>query len=223
MSNDDSRMRGSVRHLWEALFALYLAFLGVVSSTASFAVQSALSRMEHRINVFLHLPQTDFVSGYFALWAPSVAGALPIWLVLRLSARTRLTQEILRSFAGIVTIAGPFVFWVAGSLWASADGRSFWPVGWVHGGAPFEMAAAITCAVLFPSGKWRVPSWVGALLVTGHYVFWHFARVNPYSNPSDPFSPVAFGTPLGLCAALTWGLYVGRLRRAETLGRAVGR
>jgi len=219
MSKDDPRVKRGVRHRLELFFSLYVAFLGVSLSTESVAVLSALCRMECRINAFLHVRQTDFVRGYFALWIPSVAAAVLIWSVLRVSARTRLTEEILRSLAGIVTIVGPFAFWVDGSLWAYAKGRAFWPVGWIHGAAPFEMATAATCTVLFLSGRWKLCSWATSLLLAAHYAFWYFGQFNPYSNHAEPFGPAAFGTPLGLCAALTWGVYVRRLREAETPGR----
>jgi len=211
-------VNGAARYLWEASLALYLGFLATVAAMAKFAVFAAFTRVETRVNAFLHIRQTDFMRGYFALWLPSAACALSIWLVLRLSARVRVTQEFLRWLAGIIVIAGPFEFWALAGFQASSEGRPFWPVGWVHGAAPIEMVAAIGCAALFLSGRWQARPWICALLICAHYVFWHFAEIYPYANPTSLiFSPAAYGTPLGLCAAVAWAVYVDGLRRPGTM------
>lgn len=209
-------MKNAIRYLWEALLALYLGFLATMAAMAKFTVLAAFGRLETRVNAFLHIRQTDLISGYFALWIPSTACAALIWLVLRLSARARLTQEFLR-LAGILIIAGPFEFWVGAAFIASAEGRAFWPVGWVHGAAPFEMVAAIGYAALFLSGRWQARPWPGVVLICAHYVFWYFAGMYPYGIPI-PLShdPVAYAPPLGVCAAVAWGAYVNELRRPGT-------
>jgi chromate transport protein ChrA len=179
------------------LFSLHLAVVGMSMAFTSIAVSAPFSRMECRINVFLHIRQTDFVRGYFAIWIPSVLVAFLIWFMLRTFASKRLTQRFLRSLAGIITIVAPLAFWVF------TYEMTFWPVGRPYVGASFEMATAVVCSLLFLSGKWKVPSWVSLLLIAVHYFFW-------YSGPS--------GQILGFCSAVAWGLYVSRLRRIEAVG-----
>jgi len=216
MPDGGQQTRRKVRYLWEALFSLHLASLGVATvSEASFAVFAALSRMEAGTKILLHVRQTDYVSGYIALWLPSVLVGLLIWIVLRISGRTRITQKFLGSLAGIITIVGPFALWVPNCEEAS------WPVGWIYGGAPFETTAALVCALRFLSGRWRVPSWAGLLLLASHYAFWYFARFAPNANPSGFCDPGAFVTPLGFCAATAWGIYVRRLREVEAVGTSL--
>ena len=210
MSDEGQLIRGNIRHLWEALFSLHLAFAGMsMACIASIAVAAPFSRMECRINAFLHIRQTDFIRGYFATWVPSALAAVLIWVLLRTFARTRFIKEFLRSSAGAVTIFAPPAFWVF------FYEQSFWPVGWPSRGAPFELAIALACTLLFLSGKWKAPPWVSFLLLTVHYVFWYFAGS---SNPSYPNYAGPFGPTLGFCAAVVWGLYVSRLRDVLTVG-----
>jgi hypothetical protein len=204
---DNRPKTDGAQHLWEVLLSLHFAFLGV--SVAPFpALIPPLARMEGRINGLLHIRQTDFVRGYFVMWVPSAALALVIWLLLRALRRTRLAQESLRSVAGIATLLAPPVYWVY-----HYDTTS-WPVGWPYQGAPFEIAMALLCAILFAAGRWKAPLWAGVLLLVLHYGFWWFVPGSEYEAPnySGPLGPA-----LGFCAALAWIVYLSRLRKAREL------
>jgi hypothetical protein len=212
-------MPGRIQYVWEVLASFYLGYLGTLVASTSSTTGWAFLRLEREINIFLQIRQTDFIRGYLALWAPSTMAGLVIWLILRISAGTPFTHLIIRSVAGIVTMAGPFAFWLGASFWAYANGRASWPVGWVHGLAPFEMAAALAWTALFLSGNWKAPFWAGALVIAAHFVFWYFAHFNPYEAGRDLLSPAAFGFPLGLCAALSWAMHFSRVRKSETTAR----
>src|SRR5882724_9785816 len=100
-----------MRKVYEALFSLHLAFAGTsMVFRASVVVAAPFSRVEARINRFLHISQTDFVRGYLACWIPSVIVALLIWAFLRIFSRSPFTQEFLRSVAGIVVLFTPPAF-----------------------------------------------------------------------------------------------------------------
>ena len=201
MSAAGQPIRGKVRHFWEALFSLHLAFLGTsVTFIVSVHVLAPFTRLECRINNFLHIRQTDFIRGYFSVWIASVLAAFLVWVLLRTLGRTRFAEEFLRSVAGITTLFAPLAFWVF------VYERSFWPVGWPYRGAPFEIAGALICALLFLSGKWRAPSRAGVLLLAVHYIYWYFAGS---SDPAGPDYSGPFGPVLGFCSALAWGQYVG--------------
>jgi hypothetical protein len=210
MPDEGRLISRNIKRLWEVLFSLHLAFWGMsMGFVTSDAAVSRLSRMDARINQLLHIRQTDFVRGYFAIWIPSVVVAFLIWVVLRTFSRTRVTQEVLRSLAGVLTIFAPPAYWV------SFYERTFWTVGWPYRGAPFEMGAALVATLLFLSGKWKVPSWAGLVLLAGHYAYWYFAmeRVLFATNYASPAGPI-----LGFCSALAWGLYVSRLRAVKAGG-----
>lgn len=200
-----------MRQPWEVLFSLFLAVMivGTVAAT-NFTILAALSRVEARVKIFLHLRQTDYVRGYIALWLPSTLLAFLIWIVLHVSARCRFTKRFLGSAAGVITIVGPFAFWVVNLHEFS------WPIGWIYCAAPFETIVALVCALRFLAGKWGAGERATFLLVAAHYIFWYYARFSPNANPCDPYGPGAFITPLGICAALTWGAYVISLRTANT-------
>jgi hypothetical protein len=163
------------------------------------AMELMFLQMEIRINRFLHIRQTDFIRGYFAIWVPSLLIAFLIWCLLRTFARTRVTQEFLRSVAGVITIFAPAAYWFY------VYERTFWPVGWPYHGAPFELAIALVITVLFLRGKLRVPFWASVLLIGGHYAYWYYATewVPFATNYASPAGPI-----LGFCSAMGWVLYV---------------
>ncbi len=215
MSKKNQPTTGNVRYLWEALFSLYLGYLVIVVVTAeSSTVDSAFTRLDFHINAFLHIRQTDFVIPYWALWVPAVAVALLIWLVLRVSARTRFTQGLLRSVAGIIIIVAPLTCCIYGAL-RFPDGMR-WPRGWLQALSPVEMAAAVICALRFLSGRWKRPFWVAVLLLAAHYRFWFYFGV--FGHPFNYlYLPANFSVPLNFCAAVTWVAYVRRLGQPETM------
>jgi len=213
MSDGDQLIRSARRRLWEALFSLHIGLAGAsVTLMLSMALDALFSRLETRINFFLHVRQTDLVRGHLTIWIPSVSVALLAWLMLHATAHTRFTQRFLRSIAGIVTIFIPLPFWVI--LYQTTS----WPLYWRCVGFPLEMTAALVFALWFLSGKWKAPSWAGLLLLVAHYMFWYFA---PDSNPSISGYAGTLGPILGFCSAVAWGLYVGRLKRAEAVGTRV--
>jgi hypothetical protein len=213
MSDGGPLIRGDIRRLWEALFSLHLGLLGVsMALIASRTTAALFTHMEIRINRSLHIQQTDFIRGHFETWIPSVLAAFLVLLILRTCARARFTQEFLRSVAGIITIFAPLAFW----LFVYEQGS--WSLVWPYNGAPIEVVTALACTLLFLSGRWKTPFWVGVLLLAAHYIFWYFAgESNPYfSNYAGLAGPI-----LGFCSAVAWGLYVSRKRKVEAVGTPV--
>jgi hypothetical protein len=196
------------RHLHEILFSLSIAFLGV--SLLFIAVPGTgdpFSRLEVRINLFLHVRQTDFIRGYLACAIPSAILALCIVMMLQLSSGTRLTKELLRSVSGVMLLLGPPVFWFC---YYQVVG---WPFGWPYRWAPFELTVVVVCVALYLRDKWTFPAWVGVSLLLAHYVFWYWTpSTNPgLANYAGPIAPI-----LGFCSALAWGMYVARVCNAPS-------
>jgi hypothetical protein len=157
---------------------------------------------EVSINRLLNIRQTDLIRGYFACLIPSAILAFTFWILLRLSSRTKLTAEILRSVAGILVLSSLPAFWLYAS---QLDGWSFhWSyIGWV-----LECTVAIGLALLFLQHRLPIPEWCCMLLATGHYAFWFWVRGNlfmpDYAGPAAPI--------LGLSSTVAWCMYVVQTR-----------
>jgi hypothetical protein len=152
---------------------------------------------------FFGIRQTDLIRGYFEYLVSSLLVALGIDILLRISANSRVTKEILRSVSGLLLVSAPFFFWF---YYYEIVG---WPFGWPYRLAPFEFVLAVSCFIIYLLGKWPIPGWISILLLAAHYSFWYFI---PSSNPAradyaGPIAPI-----LGFCSAWVWGIYVGRSR-----------
>jgi|SRR5271163_1718269 len=205
-----------VRQTFELLFSLNLSFAIVsIVDLEAHPVLSPFFSLEFSINKLLHIRQTDFIRGYIAFTASTVALALCFWLALRLSAGVTITKRILRSLAGPVLLVAPSSFWLY--LYQ----KQGWPFGWPYRWAPLELALALVCAWLYIGGRWRFPIWFGVLLLGAHYAYWFWIFGGNYfaSNYSGPAAPI-----LGFSSALAWAIYVRRLPKesASAFGGEIG-
>ena len=128
MPNEDRAFRDFQRTIWEIFFALNL---GGALALALFSLSSAtlafFSRLECRINIFLHVQQTDLVRGHLANWIPTVALALLLWLLLRTTSRTHLTAGFVRRAAGGLTMLTALVDPVC--FYAMTSWPEWWRIG----------------------------------------------------------------------------------------------
>jgi hypothetical protein len=194
-----------LRYMHEVLFSLSTAFLGV--SLLFLAVPSLrvpFTHLEVRINLLLHIRQTDLIRGYFEYLIPSAIVALCVATILQMTSGTQLTKEFLRSVSGFMLLLAAPIYWFC--LYQVIG----WPFGWPYRWAPAELAVAVSLATLYLVGRRPFPMWIGIFFLAGHYFFWYWI---PGSNPgladySGPIAPI-----LGFCSASVWVTYVGRLRR----------
>jgi len=190
----------NARNAFEMLFSLHLAFLlASLIFIADTSVLALFSRMEYRMNKLLHIEQTDFVRGYFAIWIASLIAAILIWALLRLCRRSHATGDLLSPLAGILTILGPPVFW------AFIYEQTFWPVSWPYEWAPFELAAAVGCTVVLLSGRLRVPTWAPIVGLAAHFLYWYLI---PGSRSDRPNYMGPSGPLLGFLAGAAWIIYI---------------
>jgi hypothetical protein len=203
LENNRGSSSRHLRYLHEILFSLNIAF--AVTSFVELVRHNLMSpffQLEFSIQKALSIHQTDLLHGYFALSISSIVLALCLWALLRLSSRTNVTAEILRSFAGILVLLGPPAFWLY------INEVHGWPYGFPYRGAPFELIVAVACSLLFLSGKWSISEWWGVLLAASHYAFWFWLSGSIFTaNYTGPITPL-----LGFSSIVVWGLYVGSFR-----------
>src|SRR5580692_11717055 len=94
-----------VRYAHEILLSLNVALVlvSIVELQARHLMAPFFS-LEFSVHKLLHIRETDFIGGYIALATSSIALALCIWLVFRLSAGSGITKAVLTSWAGVVVI-----------------------------------------------------------------------------------------------------------------------
>ena len=204
-----SRETSLVRYFHEALFAFNVALFSMtVAFEKSPELAAPFSRMESSLNVLLGIRQTDYIRGYFALLVPSLILGSVLWAVLRFFGQARLSQEILRSVAGLVALFALPAFWIY------AFQRYGWPFGWPYRGAPFELIAAFIGALLLMTRRQQFPPWIALLFLSGHYIFlWLFIGGNAaMPNYAGPIAPV-----LSFCSAVLWTVYIAQLPPPETI------
>lgn len=189
----------ALRYIHEILFSFTTSFLAVSCLFMLVPMSlSPFSRLESRIDSFLHISYTDLMPGYFEILVPSVFVALFIFIILRLSRTTLFTNEILRTISGVTLLLSPPLFWFC---YFQALG---WPLGWPYRGTPFELVFVAICAVLYLNRKWPLPRWISVSLLLTHYVFWYWTTPSHLNMPNyaGPIAPV-----LGFLASLVWGVY----------------
>jgi hypothetical protein len=192
-------------------FAL-LAFVFLMDPTA---VTWGLFRMDGAICRHLGLlpdlkvPKDSFTEGYFAFFLPAIALAACSWVLLRLLARAGIERQLPRSVAGLAALAAAPTWWLCATYAAS---RRY---GWSPFAAiqSYEVVLVLVFATLYLSGKWSVPEWAVLVALMLHYGFWfwQFGRHLFFMGYGGPVAPT-----VGLCAGVTWVLYLRRAR--EGLG-----
>jgi len=191
-------------YVYEILFSLQTAFLAV-SVIFLFADNLAVPFMylEASIKRALHIRLTDVITGYIYHLIASTVLAILIGVCLQVSSRTRFTKWIIRSASGVILLLSPPIFWFCYYQ------KFGWPFGWPYRWAPLELGAALFCLILYLRKRWRVPGWIGMVLIVAHYFFWYWI---PSSNPEAASYRGPIGPILGFCAAMAWVAYIARLQ-----------
>lgn len=209
MDKDSSPQTDYARYLHEFLFALNIA-LAFRLSSARTSFSSSESSLKWQINAALHLDAHSNVGGYTAFFALALVLALGIFALLRLCSHTFLAKEFLRSVAGIVSLVTLPASWLyVTHLSPVPPALPNPPRAWLF----VELAAAVTCSVLYLLSRWPFPRWSSVLLLALHLGFWTWLSLG---GPYFWRAPVELIFPLvSFCACLAWGLYVARQRSSQ--------
>ena len=196
-----------IRLLHEILFSSTIAFAGI---SLLFLVVPSLSipfvRLEHRLNRILEIQETDLVKGNFEFAIPSAALALCLLIMFRLFSRSRFSEEILRSVAGIMTLSA------APTIWFYLLLRYDRPFLTLRSAATFvELGVALVCGWLFLQGRWPIPGWCSVLFLASHYAYW-FWICGSFSL-SNFLGPI--GAVLAFSSSVVWGLYAASAHSNE--------
>jgi hypothetical protein len=206
-----------LRYIHEVLFSLNTGLMGteLAVTAGGWSWTSRLVRMEMHINYWLHIRQTDFVRGYFAFYIPSIAAALCIWALLRLTANSRLTNVVLNWIAGPLTLLALPVCWqyIASTtnLWGWYGSQ-----GWRYGASPFEAVVTLVASLVYLRGKRPLPWWTAVPLLAVHFYFWGMPIHDISFGPSSALGPV-----LGFCASLIWVVFVNQSKKAAPANVAI--
>ena len=200
------QIKEHTRLLHELAFSIYLPLLMIVVNE--------LTSMQHPVRVswvdrlrFLITGGPDGSSYHFAfrlLWAASAA---TLFLSLRILARLSFMGVFLRTFAGVVAVAGfPLAagyvsfrgyLHMLGSLPAALL-YAYSPHRWLA----IEVIASLVCVFVYVFLKWPAGAWWGLLLLSLHFAIW--AGFMAYGR-QERFLRYLL---LGFLASLAWGLYV---------------
>jgi hypothetical protein len=197
---ENTRLHRSLGDLHDALFAINTACAIVLLAFANSPLMSApFGHLEVRINHILHIRQTDYIRGHFQFWIPALGLAFFFWVMLRIFARTQLTNRVL------LYLAGAAAFFLLPVVWIYADlPRSWFFVPPYEG--PLELAVAIILFLLFLYRNPHLSIWVGLGFAIAHYVFWSWLKGGGLGVPNwdapGYFGPI--GPVLGLSSAIVW-------------------
>ena len=209
MQSHARRYRGPrLRSIHEALFSVNTGLIvtQMAITAGGWSLIRPLITMEMYINYWLHIRQTDFVRGYFAFYVPATTITLCIWIALRLTSRSRLTDRLLYSMAGpLIVIAMP-TYWhymaLKTNLWGWYGSQS-----WRFGASPFEAIFVLAVIFVYLYGKWPLPWWTLLPLLAMHFFFWAM----PIHEIAVVGSPIV--APLvGFCASSVWIFYIEKFR-----------
>ncbi len=203
-----------IRYAHEFLFSLNVALVAKLEGNQepnrlfSFFDSGEIS-LQSKINGFLHLHPHHAVGANTAFLILALGMALCIFLVLRIASRTRVTEQLVRTAAGIVSLLVLPIAWLSvTNLLGAASGlpNPSHPLLWL------ELLIVTVCAVLYLDARWPFPQWFGLLLLAVHFGFWNWIVSGGQYFWRDPFR-LAF--PLaGFAATVLWALYVANSRRA---------
>jgi hypothetical protein len=211
-----ARISSVLRYSHEVLFSVNMGFCATtIAQTACQWFSDASTTLELNINRWLHIPQSDFIDGYFGFYVPAVVASFCIWISLRLTSHSRLTNGLLDTVAGPLNLLGMPAEWyylaVTTNLWGW-----YGSYNWRYGASPFEPVAAIAITIAYICRKWPSHWWATVPLLALHFFFWGlpihaigFAR------------SVLLGPLVGFCASVVWVLYVNQSRKVAGAGVAV--
>jgi hypothetical protein len=205
-SPDGPKTKAYVRYIHEVLFSLNVAaafvLVRVITRSPNAFPNSIFMRVKYAVDHLFHTYYESNLSGNVALWVTTFLFALPMFLLLRLLARTSVMKGVLRTVAGMAALVG----WP--SFWFYTSGAGF-VMSW-RLRALLEVEISVICALLYLYGKWPLPRWASVLLLTAHCVFWCW-----YYFHTFPLSGLLF--PLfGLASTLAWSSWVSDQRARRT-------
>jgi hypothetical protein len=212
MSHDQATTRSQLQYVHEGMFALNLGLTGMaLIFLYSAGVTKLLFRMDASINRSLHIPQSDLVWGYWALFLPGTALAICIWSYLRLFSRSAFTQGILRTLGGMAAITYIPIYWLL-ARYAGSHRYGWTPLRSLE----FYEAVAVLLvlsAAFYLERIWSFPLWLGITGIVLHYGFW-FWQFGTYHVFSGNSIPISFLPIVGLLASIAWLLYARATPRA---------
>jgi hypothetical protein len=196
----------------ELLLSLNTAFAGM-SILFCISPSAALPflRLEIQVNHLLHIRQTDYIRGYFAIWIPSLAVASCIFILLLLLRNLSVSKKLLRSVAGMTIFLSPC------AIWTCAFEHNGWSLDWPYKSVWGEAALAVICLWAFLHSPWVVGKWIGLLAFIAHALFWYFFLSTSFYglNWGLPHYAGPAGLVLGISAAFIWEIYIRQLRINE--------
>ncbi len=227
-----------VRYAHELAFSIYFPLLAIMANAIRSilhpATNSWVDNLYSLIGGCQHAqsyedPKLRFTFAF--LWAIS---AIVLFVCLRTLATHTFTQIFLRTFAGIVALAGsPLALWyvvfrsnlrVFGFPGALAYAVYFHSPHWLA----VEVVVILIFGLLFALGKWALkPSW-SLVVLTLHFAIWAWLVLlgagsgNILLWPGYSWTSFTRAQPsliypvLGLLASVAWGLYIRQ--RIENFG-----
>lgn len=193
----------------EFLFSLNIALLvRLVNARTSFS--NLESRLQWRINRTFGLNLHSYVGAYAAFFVLAIVLAVCIFAFLRLCSASLLGAKVLRSVAGIISVAALPICWLYLTRLYSPPVLPNPP----HVMLLMELGGAIVCTALYLLVKWPLPVWSSVLLLILHFGFWGWLFVGgPYfwRAPEQLVFPV-----VSLCACIAWATYMAQQRSTVT-------
>jgi hypothetical protein len=198
--------RNEVRRIHEILFSLNIAF------AITLAVRAYLGRFGRGQNVIADfvIRTIGWVNAVFGLTAPNhfgveftflvwIAGiALSFFLFVRFVVPAKAMHAILNTTAGVTSLAAvPTCLLYANETLLPGHVASYRP----H--LAIEVAGAASCVLLYSMGKWLLPSWCSAVLISLHFVAWAWIIWQLFS----PAPLAIFLSAVPPAAGVAWLLY----------------
>ncbi len=197
----------------ELLLSLNTGFAGMSMFFCAMGLSGEMPfiRLEVYLNHLFHIRQTDYVRGYFAIWIPSLAIALCILTLFRLSRHLSITKSSLRFVAGMTVFLSPC------AIWTCAYEHIRWSLDWPYKLIWGEAALAVLCLWVFLKARWAIGKWIGISAFVAHSLFWYFFLSGTLNglNWGIPHYAGPAGLLLGTSAAFAWELYIWELRQVR--------
>jgi hypothetical protein len=202
-STPQSRKRARLLHeiAFSIYFSLLLIIANAISSIQNPAGKSWVDELQFLIAGGRDAPSYHFAFGF--LWATSTA---VLFLCLRMLARLSFSDVFLRTFGGIVVVAGfpltaGYVSFRGYLRMLSSFPRAFLYAYAPHRWLAIEVMATLVCIFLYVFLKWPTKARWGLFLLALHFVIWTW-----FVLIGGDESLIIF-PPLGFLASLAWGLY----------------
>lgn len=204
------QFKNRARLLHEIAFSVYcpllLIMVNAVRSAQHLVRNSWVDDLQLLITRSRHTPSYHFA--FDCLWALS---ALALFLCLRMLARVSFSDVFLRTFAGVVAVAGFPLAAGYVSFRGYLHMLSSFPNAFLNAYAPhrwlaLEVIASLACIFLYLFRKWPTKPWWGLLLLSLHFAVWSWVVLlgtgsgSMLHNLTYPL--------LGFLASLAWAWYV---------------